>query len=75
MQTEESLTNLQRNIHPLALKNLRSLLDYNDGEWSNLINDIKSKEIHKSDSTKIFNKDQIPESEKSNEFAKSSSVE
>ena len=48
-QTEESLTNLQRNIHPLALKNLRSLLDFNDKDWSSLINDLKNKEVPKSE--------------------------
>ena len=71
-QTEESLTNLQRNIHPLALKNLRSLLDFNDKDWSSLINDLKNKEVPKSESTKIGSFE-MPEAKPINDPLKSSS--
>ena len=50
------MTNLQRNIHPLAMKNLRSLLDFNEGDWSKLINDIKNTEMPKTESSKIDEK-------------------
>ena len=71
-QTEESLTNLQRNIHPLALKNLRSLLEFNDRDWSSLINDLKNKEIPKSESSKTDDL-KMPEAKPLNVPLKSSS--
>ena len=43
------MTNLQRNIHPLALNNLRNLLDYNHGDWSKLMSNLKSQEPSNSD--------------------------
>ena len=66
------MTNLQRNIHPLALKNLRSLLEFNDKDWSSLINDLKNKEVPKSESTKI-NSYEMPEAKRINDPLKSSS--
>ena len=66
------MTNLQRNIHPLALKNLRSLLEFNDKDWSSLINDLKNKEVPKSESTKI-NSYELPEAKRINDPLKPSS--
>ena len=64
------MTNLQRNIHPLALNNLRNLLDYNHGDWSKLMSNLKSQEPSNSDlkeSENVENKqkmENIPEPQK-----------
>ena len=66
-QTEQSLTNLQRNIHPLAIKNLRSLLDFNNEDWSNLISDLVDKNSRMKEPRNIYNKQDIEMSEKSDD--------
>jgi hypothetical protein len=66
-QTEQSLTNLQRNIHPLAIKNLRSLLDFNNEDWSNLISDLVDKNSRMKEPRNIYNKQDVEKSAKSDD--------
>ena len=54
-QTEQSLTNLQRNIHPLATKNLRNLLDFHNKDWSILMNELQEQYAHKVEQDKNNN--------------------
>ena len=54
-QTEQSLTNLQRNIHPLATKNLRNLLDFQNKDWSILMNELQEQYAHKVEQDKNYN--------------------
>ena len=64
-QTEQSLTTLQRNIHPLAIKNLRSLLDFHNEDWSNLITDLLDQNSRMKEPKNIYNNQDIAKREKS----------
>merc|ERR1712020_865154 len=48
-QTEQSLTNLQRSIHPLSLKNLGNLLRFQNSDWNSLIQNLQTFDTHSKD--------------------------
>ena len=68
------MTNLQRNIHPLALKNLRHLLDYNDRDWSKLMNNWKGQGFYDSEPKKGEHTENKPDMENMHAPTKSSST-
>ena len=48
-QTEQSLTNLQRSIHPLSLKNLGNLLRFQNSDWNSLIQNLQTFDTNSKD--------------------------
>ena len=43
------MTNLQRSIHPLSLKNLGNLLRFQNSDWNGLIQNLQTFDTHSKD--------------------------
>ena len=72
-QTEQSLTNLQRNIHPLAIKNLRNLLDFHNNDWSDIMKKLQEQNLHKDEEKKTYN-NQNKDKAKKSDYNQESSI-
>ena len=51
-------------IHPLAIKNLRSLIHFQDQDWSNIINNLKEQNLHNVEQKKSYTNQNIDKHEK-----------